>query len=210
MSDKPNATLVLETAFPSVSMALRLGTTVFEPRISTDAARAAALHAAIADCLDQAEITARDVTEAWIDLGPGSYTGLRVGIAALRTWSFVHPLHTKALYSTDLVAARAEAYVARGVPFSVVADARRGQWFHARYTFDVDGVLTRLGEPSCLQVEEVLQRIGEGPFVSAEAVGIRDGGAEVVGVPLARDAFAIEELVFEDRELAPRYLMPAL
>ncbi|MCA8972139.1 MAG: tRNA (adenosine(37)-N6)-threonylcarbamoyltransferase complex dimerization subunit type 1 TsaB [Planctomycetes bacterium] len=212
MTDAPRgvATLILETAFQTVSVATSVDGAVFVPRIDVAAARAAALHAAIADCLEQADLSPRDITHALIDVGPGSYTGLRVGLATIRTWTAFRPLTIEALFSTDLVAARAAAQLEIPGTFSVIADARRGQWFHARYAKGASGLLERTIEPDCVTTAELVDLVGSDRVFSAEPARPNEIETMVVGVPIATDALRIDYLAFAEAEPTPRYLMPAM
>ncbi|MCB9920234.1 MAG: tRNA (adenosine(37)-N6)-threonylcarbamoyltransferase complex dimerization subunit type 1 TsaB [Planctomycetes bacterium] len=204
------ATLILETAFKSVSVATSVDGAVFLPRIEVAAARAAGLHAAIADCLEQAELSPRDITHAIVDVGPGSYTGLRVGLATIRTWTAFRPLTIEAVFSTDLVAARADAQFEVAGAFSVIADARRDQWFHARYGKGASGLLERTIEPRCVTTSELVALVGEDRVFSAEPSRPNAIETTVVGMPTATDALRIDYLAFAEAEPTPRYLMPAM
>lgn len=87
-------------------------------------------------------VTVADVDEFVVGMGPGPFTGLRVGIATAATLAHVagKPLHR--VCSLDVVAlALADEGIAE--EFVVASDARRKELYWARYT--PDGA--RLGEP---------------------------------------------------------------
>ncbi|MCJ1715599.1 tRNA (adenosine(37)-N6)-threonylcarbamoyltransferase complex dimerization subunit type 1 TsaB [Microbacterium sp. M1A1_1b] len=73
------------------------------------------------DVLSDAGITAADVTGVVAGMGPGPFTGLRVGIAAARTFAAARGVPVHPVVSHDAVAAAA----ADGEPFVVLTDARR-------------------------------------------------------------------------------------
>lgn len=79
-----------------------------------------------------------DVNEFVVGMGPGPYTGLRVGIATGATLAAVAGKSLRRVCSLDAIALAVEA---KG-EFLVASDARRKELFWARY---VDGV--RHGEP---------------------------------------------------------------
>lgn len=80
-------------------------------------------------------------------VGPGPFTGLRVGMAAARTAALVLGAVELPVLSHDAVALAA---VRRGVvpPFVVVADAKRREHFATVYRrLDAAGLPTREGDP---------------------------------------------------------------
>src|SRR5690349_14357549 len=74
----------------------------------------------------------QDVTAVAVGVGPGPYTGLRVGIVTARTFALVLGVPTYGVCSLDVLAAAA---VDAGVhePFLATTDARRKELFWAAY-----------------------------------------------------------------------------
>lgn len=207
--DAPEVTLAIETAFRTVSVALRVRDVVYEPRTDLGAARAAGLHPAVADVLAQAELPATALRGLLVDVGPGSYTGLRVGIAMARTFAELLTLEVRALYSFDLLAARARrSHVASG-EFWVAADARRQQWFLARYRATETGI-ERVREASCVAVDALDTVIADDDTLVIASGDAPRGTSVKVGEATARELFDCEDLAFEEAVPKPRYLMPAL
>ena len=96
--------------------------------------------------LDQAERPTIDAVAYGV--GPGPFTGLRVGIAAARTAALVLGAIELPVLSHDAVALAA---VRRGIvpPFVVVADAKRRERFATVYRrLDAAGLPIREGEPT--------------------------------------------------------------
>jgi tRNA threonylcarbamoyl adenosine modification protein YeaZ len=88
-------------------------------------------------------------------VGPGPFTGLRVGMAAARTAALVHGALELPVLSHDAVALAA---LRRGLalPFVVVADAKRRERFATVYrALDAAGVPVRDGEPAVGPEEDV-------------------------------------------------------
>ena len=83
-------------------------------------------------------LTVRDVDAIAVDVGPGLFTGLRVGVATAKALAQGLGLGVLAVSSLDILAAGAMAAAgpdeARSVV--VVVDARRGEVFTSRYRFD--------------------------------------------------------------------------
>jgi len=79
-----------------------------------------------------AELLAADVTAVVVLTGPGSYSGVRVGMAAALGLAAARGLPLHGIGSLTAVAAIADA--ADGVAFSAVTDAGRGGVYVARFT----------------------------------------------------------------------------
>lgn len=90
----------------------------------------------------QARVDLNDIGCVAVDVGPGLYTGLRVGIATGKAMAHALRVPMIGVASLDLV-----AFPVRWSPRLVVAaiDARRGELFSATYR-QVPGGIQRLGE----------------------------------------------------------------
>ncbi len=90
----------------------------------------------------QAGIALTDVSVVAVDVGPGLYTGLRVGIASALALAHALGVPMVGIPSLDLV-----AFAARHTSARIVAalDARRGEVFTAEYR-PVPGGVQRVGE----------------------------------------------------------------
>ncbi len=98
---------------------------------------------AIRDLLARADLRAGDLGAIGVGLGPGSYTGLRVGVTAAKTLAYATGA---TLYGLDSLAyfARASSDESRRV--TVVSDAQRGDLHLADFGREsVGGPLIRLG-----------------------------------------------------------------
>ena len=86
---------------------------------------------AIAHMLAQAGMSSRDLSAIGVALGPGSFTGLRVGLAAAKGLALAHGLKLIGVPTLDFT-----AYPHRSQPLPVVAlvQAGRGRvyWAHLR------------------------------------------------------------------------------
>ncbi|MEZ5862651.1 MAG: tRNA (adenosine(37)-N6)-threonylcarbamoyltransferase complex dimerization subunit type 1 TsaB [Geminicoccaceae bacterium] len=167
------------------------------------------LAAVLADAgWDMADLEALAVT-----IGPGSFTGIRTGLAAARGLALARRLPVWPVSS--LAALAAVAGSADGLPIAVVLDARRGQVFLQR--FDCGGLA--LDEPLMLAPEVAAARLREphhlvGSGVAAllrhlDATDMTLGDAALDAVAVARAAAAAElrgEAPVEGTVLVPLYL----
>ena len=86
------------------------------------------------------------------DVGPGLFTGMRVGLATASTMAVALGVPTFAACSLDLV-----AFPLRHSqrPVAAVLDARKGELFHALYV-PVHGGLQRITEPQVSTLDDVI------------------------------------------------------
>jgi tRNA threonylcarbamoyl adenosine modification protein YeaZ len=124
-----------------------------------------------------------------VSLGPGSFTGLRVGLAAARALALVWGSEVTGYPTLALVAAMARKQ--RGSqPLVVAMTGGHGEWFVARY--GADG--TEL-QPCVGQVPEVAAQVAERLVAGSQAealVSIRGFGEALLLRPDAREFALID------------------
>lgn len=122
---------------------------------------------------DQARVRPAEFTDVVIGLGPGPYTGLRVGIVTGRVLAEVAGARLRGICSLDVIAAQ---HVASSRPegvFVVVTDARRKEVYWARYA--ADG--SRLEGPAVAKSTEVprLPTVGPATELYADTLEVIPG-----------------------------------
>jgi len=164
-----------------------------------------------------------DVEAFAVSVGPGSFTGLRVGIATVKGLAFGSGRPVAAVSSLRALARRApaEASVA-----AALLDARRGEVYGAAYALPAplprelvaEGVYRPEELGAKLSAEPGLALVGEGALLHAEALRAALPEARLVpdaSAPRARDVGVLgarhlargEGIAAE--ELVPRYLRRA-
>ena len=98
----------------------------------------ATAHGPSLPALVQEALAISDVDEVVVGMGPGPFTGLRVGIAFAHSFALAREIPVRGLCSLDAIAAQINEK-----DFIITVDARRKEVYWARYT---DGV--RVGEPA--------------------------------------------------------------
>lgn len=179
---------------------------------------------AIAFVCEQAQVEVAEVGAVAVDIGPGLFTGLRVGVATAKALAQALHVPMVGLSSLDLV-----AYPMRFTRrlIAVVIDARRSEVFSALYR-QVPGGVQRLTEPAVTQAQEVaadlearaeecllvgdgaLRYAGElGGISHAEQAGLQAAYPSAAAlVELAQPRVEREEFV-QPWELEPMYLRQA-
>lgn len=150
--------LGIETSTPRSSVALSDETSVVaSASLGVPQRHGEFLAPAIAFCLQQAGAAAADVTGVTVGLGPGLFTGLRVGIATAKTFAAARNLPVVGLSGLDVLAFRSR-YVRRRI--CAALDARRGEVFWAFY-LPAPGGVQRLSEPRVGRIDELVAEIDE-------------------------------------------------
>ena len=147
--------VALDTASPStVAGVMRADGSVVEarddPPPESRGQHASRLLALLEQALDEAGIDWRDVERIAVGVGPGGFTGLRIGIATARALAQAHGLPLVPVGSLAALAAGTQG------PVAAVLDARRGEVFAAAYD---DG--RELLAPAALAPGDVAARLSK-------------------------------------------------
>jgi tRNA threonylcarbamoyl adenosine modification protein YeaZ len=146
--------LAIETSHPRGSVAVvRDGVVIFEQTFTSERSHNSQLFAPLAEAL---KIGGGDLKTIVVGLGPGSYTGARIGIAAAQGVALSRNVPVIGLPSVL-------ALETENLPreFMVCGDARRGKFFIARTR---DGMLE--GEITLHDGDELLQHQAQNAAVS--------------------------------------------
>ncbi len=130
--------LGIETSTPQASVAIGSEQGVIASAIvSRGHSHNEFLLPAIRFCLDQAGVEFRNLGGVAVSLGPGLYTGMRVGVATAKALAHALSVPIVGLASLDLL-----AYDVRYSPKTILAvlDARRNEVFHAFYRSSPGGI----------------------------------------------------------------------
>ena len=115
-----------------------------------------------------------DVDALAVDVGPGLFTGLRVGVGTVQALAFALDVPVVTASSLEILAHGVfGAGMAAGTVVVPVVDARRAQVFSTRY-WEIDGTLTEIGNEAVWSPEELAADLG---VVRALAGDVVDGAA---------------------------------
>ncbi len=132
-----------------------------------------------------------------VTAGPGSFTGLRVGLAAVKGWAEVYQKPIAAVSGLEAVAAQAHSSAPVLVP---VIDARRGQIYAGVYARGAAGLELR-GEECVMAPGEFLESLAARSR-DAELVFVTPT-PEVLAEPLAASPFRCKTVEQVSTVLAP-------
>ena len=167
--------LAIDTSTTAITVGLHDGSSVVAERTTLDA-RAHAEHLApgIRSALASVDATPEDVTDVVVGIGPGPFTGLRVGIVTGRTFGFALGLPVRGVTSLDAIAHEAWLQGRRG-DLLVATDARRKEVYAAAYALADTGA-TRASDPVVARAADLPPRMralpaaGRGPLLYGEAL----------------------------------------
>jgi tRNA threonylcarbamoyladenosine biosynthesis protein TsaB len=182
--------LALDTSTPLVSVALHDDGQVIDSATSEQSMKhGEQLAPMIAAALSRVGAIRQDVTAVAAGVGPGPYTGLRVGLVTARTLGLALGIPVYGACSLDVLAVRA-VDLGRNEPFLATIDARRKELFWASY--DEQG--RRLDGPHVDRPSDLpeLLVVGAGPVLYPDVFAHTAG-------PTAPDAATLAVAVAEER-----------
>lgn len=144
MTDSSTWTLAIDTSSIVCCALARDGELVAEQALADTRAHTEALMPMVVELCGRAGIGVRDINDVVVGVGPGPFTGLRVGIVTAHTIATLSGVTARGVCSLDVIARQAveEGVVPEGSEFLAVLDARRKELYWARYAADgvrVDG-----------------------------------------------------------------------
>lgn len=154
--------VALETSFREASVAVRVDGRLDETTLDPEGAHASELLPRLDELLRAHGAEPRRIDAVFVGVGPGSYTGLRVGIATALGLARGAEAELRGEPSAEVLLARE---LEPGQTGSYLLDARQGQLYFARYANE-DGVLRELDAPGVLSPAEARAALGsdEGPI----------------------------------------------
>jgi tRNA threonylcarbamoyladenosine biosynthesis protein TsaB len=154
-------TLALDTSTRAGSVALRRDGVLIRAHVgAADVPHGGRLPADLLDLLAACDVSLPEVTLYAVAIGPGAFTGLRVGIATMQGFAFAHgrPLAGISALEACAYAVQDDA-AAAGMPLVAAwADAARGEVFTALFARRPDRVLTPVDEPAVQSPQATLAR----------------------------------------------------
>lgn len=192
--------LAIDTSTTAITVALHDGTSVVAEATTLDAkAHAEHLAPGLRRVLGDAGAASTEVTDVVVGIGPGPFTGLRVGIVTARTFAFALGLPVRGVVSLEALAHEAWLAGRRG-GLLVATDARRKEVYAAEFVLDDRG-LTRVAGPIVSRAADLddswrsLPTVGRGPLLyPADLRPSWDGGTGPSGILLDVSAGALADL----------------
>jgi tRNA threonylcarbamoyladenosine biosynthesis protein TsaB len=140
---------------------------VSERFVKTPRTHSERLLSAIDDVLEMSGVTLAELDGFAVSLGPGSFTGLRIGLSTVKGLAMATEKPLAGIPTLDVLA--------QNVPFTSrlvcpMLDARKSQIFAALFRWQEDGGLAKLTENMAVKPEDLLGRISEEVVVLGSGV----------------------------------------
>lgn len=174
----PTVSIAIETSSREGGVALGRGDELLAAvRFDASQRHAVRLVARLEEMLAAHGLSARDVRELYISIGPGSFTGLRVGITVARTLAQVVPnLQCVAVPTLDVIAQNAAGLAFENL--SVVLDAKDQIVYAGRFgrdkagpaaSADAPGRIVPISQPDLFPLQDFLAALPREALVIGEA-----------------------------------------
>ena len=191
----------------------------------------------VENLLANAHVTAADLDLLAVSAGPGSFTGVRIGVSIIKGLAFAKNIPCVPVSTLDALSENLRPMAeSLGHDFYVcpVMDARRSQVYCALFLYETDAdgntVKTRVWEDDMLSAAELSERlselelpvlfVGEGCRVTQKEISLAhckevpellrfQNGVSVAAAARAVYDAAEDKSVFTDLALKPTYLRPS-
>ena len=167
--------LALDTATTACSVAVWEDETVLARRFETmPRGQSEALIPMIVDVLAEASLTFNDFDFLAVTVGPGAFTGLRIGLAAARGMALAAGLPCLGVTTFDAVAEGISAQERAGRDVLIALDAKRADVYARFFSASPDGRgLEPASEPLALTPDDLAGRMGTSRLLIAGDAAVR-------------------------------------
>ena len=181
------------------------GTVIAFDQVVTDRRHAEELTPMIASVLSEAGWAVSDLRAFAVDVGPGRFTGLRVGLATVRTLAFAVNAPVVGVTSLEILAGE------HAGPVTAVVDARRHEVFQQRFVdgIAVGGAVVGPAAELASLVEDGDTVVGDGADRYPEAYGRHTVVAGRDPLPTSLARLAVGRTGRPGPEVEPVYLRDA-
>ena len=157
--------LALDTSTKTMGIALYDGVSVLSESVwASGLHHTIELAPAIEEALQRAKVTLEDVEVIGVAKGPGSYTGLRIGLAVAKGLALAHHYPLIGISSLDVIAA---AQPAQDAQLAAVLEAGRGRLAVGWYQLKEDQWQAK-GDPEILTPEELSAKVKKPTLIAGE------------------------------------------
>ena len=166
----PPIILAIETSGMCGSIALVCpGQCVAEYSLQTKMTHSRRLLSCIDRLLDDAALTWEDLDGLAVSLGPGSFTGLRIGLSTIKGLAMASTLPLIGISTLDGLASQLSSHPMLIAP---VIDARKKEIYTALYRGSLNGTLQRISDEMAISPQDFASRINESVLLIGDGTSI--------------------------------------
>ena len=114
-----------------------------------------------------ADLSVSDIDGFAVTTGPGSFTGIRIGLSAVKGLALVSKKKVAAVSSLDAIAFQ---FASSQKTVCSILDARRGEVYYCFYRFGKDGILEKKTVESVGSIEKAVSDISEPCIFAGDGV----------------------------------------
>lgn len=182
----------------------------------------------VESALAQSKLTAGDIDMFAVSVGPGSFTGVRIGVATIKGLAFGRNVPCVGVSTLEALAYNLKGNDGILCP---VMNARRNQVYNALFRFEGEK-LVRLCPDRAIAVKELAEELSENEIYKNEKIYLSGDGVDITAPAIpderlgfthpamesqnaysvavcALKAYKSGEGIVNDAELAPTYLRPS-
>ena len=150
--------LAFDTALNACSVAITNGTEILSQTLEKRRrGHAETLLPMIEAQLLEAGLAYKDLDLIAVTVGPGTFTGLRIGLAAARGIAIAAKKPIIGITTLEALAAAVPMTLTQGRPVIATADARRGEvYLQAFNRLDTGEIIAPLSQPAAVKIEHAL------------------------------------------------------
>lgn len=196
--------LGIETSSAQASVALvKNGKVIAEKVFSETLGHSDKILLAIDEVLKKGKCKVSGIKKIAVGLGPGSYTGLRVGLATAKGLAWVNQIPVIGIPSLDsIVQSYFSCWPGKKKTLSVAVDAKRGEFYFSQYALNEKGFAPK-GKVKLLSLEEINRRLEKGEGVWGPEITKQFPSA--AGIALLGETGAYSNIL---KKVEPIYLRP--
>jgi tRNA threonylcarbamoyladenosine biosynthesis protein TsaB len=129
----------------------------------------AALPGAVTELLENAKLCPSDLTAVAVGIGPGSFTGLRIGVSYAKGLVYASGARIIGVPSLDAIALAAldSASASEGRRVCVLVDARKGEVYAALYEI-VSDALKKIAQDVVMPLARVTSHLGQNAILAGD------------------------------------------
>lgn len=165
--------IALETSSKNASLSVHQESeTLAERRLDPAFPTTTTLVTQIESALSQARISTSQIDLISLTIGPGSFTGLRVGVTVAKTLAYGLNCSVIGVGTLEVIAAQCweNSQAAADLRIVCVMDAQRGEWFSSSFESSSDGGLVELAPTRIVQPAELLAAISGAAIFTGPAL----------------------------------------